>query len=459
MPWTPGLVVRVFTHERAALGRRPAVDALLALVQTERLAGVTVTRALTGSDHAHYDAGMRSSAASTSTLEGAGSSPGRSGQHSRGAPLIIEIVDRSERIEAILPKLTTLCGSGALSVTEARVYVPASHLRVRDVMAPAQVIARPEAPLAQALNALLDTNARLIPVITPEGRVVGVVTMGQLLERVDDALATHLLTMRAAAEVREHILGHIEGRSVGRYMRSPAITLREDLPLDTAARLLAKHDITRAPVVGADGRLVGILSEHALITALAAPLLTASYSPQDLSATDAELRAVLQASVEPSAGEPLTAGALSDQSIPRISITAAWPEVARTIEAISESAIARIALVIDPRGGLAGVIEEHELLRRLTQAPDEGRWLSLRRALARATGQGSALAPTAPDHAQAADLAHQARVITRPDTPLALALAEMAQADEADYAVVVADDGAPVGVLWRSVALRALIGA
>lgn len=459
MPWTPGLVVRVFTHERATMGRRPAVDALLALVQSERLAGVTVTRALTGADHAHHGSGMWSSTPSAPTLAAAGSAPGRSGTRSLGAPLIIEIVDRSERIEAILPKLAALCGSNALSVTEARVYVPASRLRVRDVMTPAQVMARPEAPLAQALSALLDTNARLIPVIAPEGQVVGVVTMGQLLERVDDALAAHLLTMRTAAEVREHILGHIEGRSVGRYMRSPAITVREDQPLDAAARLLATHDITRAPVVGADGRLVGILSEHALITALAAPLLTASRSPHGLSTTDAELRAVLQTSVDPGGGEPLTAGALADQGIPHVSITAAWPELASTIEDIPEGAPARLALVVDARGSLAGVIEEHALLRRLARAPDEGRWLTLRRALAQATGRGLELTHAAPDHTLAADLAHQARVTTRPDTPLALALAEMAQADEADYAVVVADDGAPVGVLWRGAALRALIGA
>lgn len=462
MPWTPGLVVRVFTHERATMGRRPAVDALLALVQTERLAGVTVTRALTGAGHAHHDAGMRpatSPGPSTPTLAPADASPHRSGQHALGAPLLIEIVDRRERIEAILPKLTALCGSSALTVTEARMYVPVSHLRVRDIMAPARVIARPEAPLAQALNTLLDTSARLIPVIGPEGQVVGVVTMGHLLGRVDDALAAHLLTMRTTAEVREHILGHVEGRRVGDYMRSPAITLREDVTLDRAARLLAAHEITRSPVVGADGRLSGVLSEHALITALAAPLLTANGAPQDLSATDAELRAVLQASVEPGGGEPLTAGALADPSIPHVNVGMVWPEVARTIEGIPESATARLALVVDSRGAFAGVIEEHELLRRLARPPDERRWLALRRTLAYATGRGSALAPIAPEHAVAADLAHQARVMTRPDTPLALALAEMAQADEADYAVVVANDGAPVGVLWRSAALRALIGA
>lgn len=459
MPWTPGLVVRVFTHERAMLGRHPAVDVLLALVQTHRLAGVTVTRALADSVNAHHAAGQRPPAGSPPTHAATGSAPGRSGAHALGAPLIVEIVDRSERIEAILPKLTLLCASDTLlTVSEARVFMPTSYLRARDVMAPARVVAQAETPLTQALTTLLDTSVRLIPVITPDSHVVGVVTVGHLLERMDQALAGRLLTMRTAAEVREHVLRQIEGRAVGDSMRSPAITLRDDLSLDAAARLLAKYEITRAPVVDAHGRLVGMLSEHELVTALAAPLLAADHAAQNLSDTNAELRAVLHASVEPGRGEPLTAGALADQNIPRVSMETVWREVARSIEDIPESAPARLALVVDARGKLAGVIEERELLRRLTQAPEERRWLALRRTLARATGRESTLGPIAPEHTHAADLVHQARVFTQPDTPLALALAEMARADEADFAVVVGDNGAPIGVLWRGVALQALIG-
>jgi len=447
------------------VGQRHAVDAVVALVRNERLAGVTVTRALAEFDHTdhtdHTDstAGLRSSTSSPSAPTVSSSSPSRSGRHVLGAPLVIEIVDRSERIEALLPTLAALCESGALTVTEARVYVPASHLQVRDVMTPARVLARPEAPLAEALTALLDTNARLIPVIAPEGQVVGVVTMGHLLSQVDDALAAHLLAMQTAAAVREHILGHIAERRVEQYMRSPAITVRENLPLDAAARLLVTHAITRAPVIDSSGRLAGTLSEHALITALAAPLLAPDRSSHDLSATDAELRAVLQTSVDPGGGELLTAGALADHSVPCVSAAAPWSEVARAIEDMPESASARLALVVDNRGALAGVIEEHELLRRLAQAPSEGRWFALRRALAQATGRATELINAPPQRLLAADLAHQARAITQPDTPLALALAEMARAGEADYAVVVADDGAPAGVLWRSAALQALIGA
>ena len=459
MPWTPGLVVRIFTHERATLGGHPAVDVLLAMVQKRGLAGVTVTRALAGNISNHHTTGLRSSADAPSGQTANGASAERSGSHALGAPLIIEIVDRSARIEAILPKLAALCASDTLlTVSEARVFMPISYLRVRDVMVPTPVEARTDTPLTQALTTLLDTNARLIPVITSDRQVVGVLTMGYLLERMDQALAAHLLSMRTAAEVREHVLRQIEGRAVSDSMRSPAITLRDSLSLDAATRLLTQHEITRAPVIDAHGHLVGVLSEHELVAAMAAPLLAAERAPQDVSATNAELRAVLHASVEPGGGEPLTAGALADQSVPRVSGETIWREVARAIEDIPESAAVRLALVVDVRGKLTGVIEEHELLRRLTHAPEERRWLALRRTLARATGREAALTTIAPEHARAADLAHLPRVVTRPDTPLAQALAEMAKADAADYAVVVAPDDVPVGVLWRSAALRALIG-
>lgn len=359
------------------------------------------------------------------------------------------------------------------TIAEVRVYMPASHLRARDVMTPALAVAHPETPLADALTTLLDTDARLIPVTSADGRVVGVMTMSQLLRQVDDVLASHLLTMRTAADVREHILAHIEGRTVGQYMRAPATTVRDDAPLDAAARLLAARDITRAPVVRADGQLVGMLSEHALVTALAAPLLPPGGTPVShdappdaprdalpaRSSTDTELGAALRASVAPGGGELLTAGALADRGIPSLTHAAPWSEVERAIEDLPETAPTRLALVVDADGGLLGVIEEHEVLRRLARAPAEGRWLALWHALARATGRPIELDGDAAQRAVAGELARHAAVITRPDTTIAVALAQMAQASEADYAVVAAESGAPIGVLWRGAALRALIGA
>ena len=103
-----GLSVRVLTSEgaRAGTGHRTVMDALEELVQRERLAGITVLRAVEG-----YSA--------------------HGGLHRSGwvdvsddLPLVIEIVDRVEAIEGVLPEITSLLRHGVVTVSEVRLFAP-----------------------------------------------------------------------------------------------------------------------------------------------------------------------------------------------------------------------------------------------------------------------------------------------------------------------------------------------
>lgn len=450
MPWTPGLIVRVYTSERAHVGHTNVVEALIHLVQEERLAGVTVTRAM-----------ENSLPADTSGIIPA---PGSSGAQRpyTGANIIVEIVGRAERIEASLPRITALVGVGALAVIEARVYLPASSLSVRDIVTLAHVTTTPDTPLPEALTALLDQHhpdTRLIPVVDTRGMVVGVLTLGRLLEQVDSELAAHLLELGAPERIRAHVLRHMEGRTVGEVMRAPALTIAEDTPFDTAARFLATHQLTRAPITDSAGRLVGLLSEHALVAALTAPLINAAAANSQNSHANAsaQLRAILRASVAPG-GEPLTAGALIDSDIPRVPATATWRDVAQAIERVSDDVPSRLALVVDGAGALHGVIDERDLLARLA-GPSAGGALALfRRMFGGALDSDPRLSGGAASQQRAAALVQPARAVVAPDLSVAAALAEMVKAQEAGYAVVVDADGRPEGVLWRGAALHALVG-
>ena len=48
-------------------------------------------------------------------------------------------------------------------------------------------------------------------------------------------------------------------------MSSPAITVTADTHIPEVARLMRAHQISGLPVLGANGRLVGIVTDHDLI--------------------------------------------------------------------------------------------------------------------------------------------------------------------------------------------------
>ena len=105
MAWVQGLSVRVLTHERVRVGRKPVVEAIMEIVRRDGLAGVTVTRAVEGwSAHG----GVRT--ASWVEL-------------SDDLPIVIEIVDRSEKIEPALPDIIAISGHGVTTLTDMRLYV------------------------------------------------------------------------------------------------------------------------------------------------------------------------------------------------------------------------------------------------------------------------------------------------------------------------------------------------
>jgi hypothetical protein len=105
MAWVQGLSVRVLTHERVRVGRKSVVDAIMEIVRRDELAGVTVMRAIQGwSAHG----GVRT--ANWVDL-------------SDDLPVVIEIVDRAEKIEAALSDIITISGHGVMTTTETRLYV------------------------------------------------------------------------------------------------------------------------------------------------------------------------------------------------------------------------------------------------------------------------------------------------------------------------------------------------
>jgi CBS domain-containing protein len=98
----------------------------------------------------------------------------------------------------------------------------------------------PDMPLAQALAAMQAKQEQSILVLDPQGAALGIVTLGDVLERVT------LAQLSLASPVRQ-------------VMSSPVLTLRTADSLRDAAVLFVRHGVEQVPLTE-DGRVVGLLS-------------------------------------------------------------------------------------------------------------------------------------------------------------------------------------------------------
>jgi CBS domain-containing protein len=122
-----------------------------------------------------------------------------------------------------------------------------------------------------AAKVLVDQKISGAPVIDAQGSLVGVISEGDLIRRVE--LDTHeerrswwLDLFAAEREAEAYVKSH--GRTVQDVMTTDVICVNDVTPLREVANTLQTHGIKRVPVMQA-GRLVGIVSRANLVQALA----------------------------------------------------------------------------------------------------------------------------------------------------------------------------------------------
>ncbi len=145
-------------------------------------------------------------------------------------------------------------------------------MKAADVMATNVITVGPEDRVAEVAQVLVSNRISAVPVVDDTGKIVGVVSEGDLIRRVESgtehrrAWWLDLVASRAdlAAEyVKER------GPRARDVMTGKVVTVSPDTDLAEIANLLEAHTIKRVPVVE-DGKLVGIVSRANLIQALAA---------------------------------------------------------------------------------------------------------------------------------------------------------------------------------------------
>ncbi len=133
---------------------------------------------------------------------------------------------------------------------------------VRDVMTRAVLDVKLDTPLKAVARQLIEHRISGLPVVDDAGRVVGVISEGDLLvkEQRPDAIHHRPLArlFGESAETR-HLLAKAEARTAGDAMTSPAITIEASQPVAAAAALMIQRKVNRLPVTDR-GRLVGIVT-------------------------------------------------------------------------------------------------------------------------------------------------------------------------------------------------------
>ncbi len=140
-------------------------------------------------------------------------------------------------------------------------------MNVRELMTAEVLTVSPESPLKDVAAILAEHGISGLPVCDAEGRVLGVVSEGDILFKEQGQRERHGGPLAWLVDGSRHKDTSKESaRTAGEAMTSPAITITPDRPASAAARIMLDHGVNRLPVVR-DGFLLGIVTGADLVRA------------------------------------------------------------------------------------------------------------------------------------------------------------------------------------------------
>lgn len=245
--------VRIYLNERDSAEGQPLYLVALDRLRREGASGATALRGIAG-----FGAGHRLRTAGIADF-------------SQQTPIIIEWLDRAERVARVLPALDDLLGDALITVEDIRAYRaalrssgPFGSRSIADVARGEIIMVPPETPLAAAFDRLARSKQPLLAVVDGQ-RLAGVVMP-------EDASRFGAMPLEALAELtdaeRAAALARVAAHSVRNAMREPR-TIYIETPLAHTVNLLVEWGLEALPVTDSEGRLAGFFGvEQALRAAL-----------------------------------------------------------------------------------------------------------------------------------------------------------------------------------------------
>lgn len=147
--------------------------------------------------------------------------------------------------------------------------------RVDEVMTSDVVSFAPRQNVQEAMSILNEHGVDGGPVVDGSGKVVGVLSTGDLIVQESRLHLPTVISMFGATLELPSSQRHFEsdlskalGSEVREVMNDDPVTVAPDATLETAATLLHEKNVSRLPVVDAAGKLVGILARADIVRSI-----------------------------------------------------------------------------------------------------------------------------------------------------------------------------------------------
>lgn len=406
--------VRIYLSERDTSEGRSLYLIVLERLQREGASGATAIRGVAG-----FGPGHRLRTAGPADLN---SSP----------PVVLEWIDRAERVSRVLPLLDDLIPSALITLEDLHVYRAAlrssgrfGERSIGEVMLRDVVVVDQATLLGDVVARMLESRQALIPVLDQAGRIAGAISAADVARHAGLALPLRVLGALAEQE-RSALLAGLPTRTSADVMASDPRTIYTEASIPQAVGTLVEWGLDALLVADRDGRFAGLFGvEQALRAAITRT------QPTDSPVRDAEL--------------PTPVHLVMQRAVPTIAPTA---PLAAALEQLLPAADRFLIVVAD--GLPTGILSDVQLLNRL----DGPTRIALLQALQLPDAPLSPLFEFGAAQPTAGDLAEPAPIVaaqTTQDDATRLML------DQGHERLVVVDDaGRLVGLLARRALLRAL---
>jgi CBS domain-containing protein len=149
-----------------------------------------------------------------------------------------------------------------------------SEPSVKDVMVTDVVTIDPEATVEDLAHLLAKKHLGGVPVVEASGQLVGIVTESDLVAMDTDLhfpfyiqFLDSFIYLESRKKFEERLRKTV-GAFVKDVMTDGVHTVHPEDSVRQVASLMTEHRINRIPVVDADGKLVGIVGRHEVLTAI-----------------------------------------------------------------------------------------------------------------------------------------------------------------------------------------------
>src|SRR3954447_23396434 len=244
--------VRIYLNERDQAADQPLYLAVLERLRLEGATGATALRGIAG-----FGAGSRLRTSGIADFT--------------PAPILIEWVDRAERVARVLPALDELLPNALITIEELRAHRavlrsagPFGDRTVGQMMAREVAAATREMPLRAAAELMVERAQPLLPVLDERGGVAGVLSDGDLVRRAGLALPPRLFGALTTDE-RRAVLDRLAPGDVAAMLTADPRSAYVESPVPLAINPMIEWGFELLPVLDRDGRLAGLFGvEQAL---------------------------------------------------------------------------------------------------------------------------------------------------------------------------------------------------